>query len=226
MTRPRRPARVCSEAVSQPNQAESISVSVTLRGPVQPVDRNDHYEEPLFDALERAGLGGPGSGGGTLCGREGEIEEADFDVEVSSLDAIPLIVRILEEAGAPRGSELRYERRGEPVVVPFGAVEGVAVYLDGATQAPEVYASTSAGELADRLTEAMGDAGEVRGSWQGPRETALYLYGRDAEQLFARVLPVLRGYPLSRNARVVVRHGCRAPAPREVRLALAVGASE
>lgn len=208
--------------MSQPNQAESFSVNITIREPVQPIHRSERYEDPLYEALEEAGLGGPGDGAGTLCSKEGEIEEADFDVVATSLDAIPLIVRCLEEAGAPRGSVLSYERRGEAVTVPLGAVEGVAVYLDGVTHPAEVYESTSAQELADRLEAAMGDGGELRGSWQGPRETALYLYGRDAEQLFSLVEPVLRAYPLSQNARVVVRHG--APTPREVRLSMPVSA--
>jgi hypothetical protein len=211
--------------VSQPNQAESISVHITIREPVQPADRGDRYEDPLFEALERAGLGGPGDGGGTLCNQEGEIEEVDFDVEITSLDAIPVIARFLEHAGAPRGSELSYDRRGEPVVVPFGVVEGVAIYLDGVTLPQEIYDTTSAQELADQLTAVLGDDGELRASWQGPRETALYLYGRDAELVFARVEPVLRAYPLGRNARVVVRHGTRPPGPREVRLSAPVASA-
>ena len=104
--------------------------------------------DPWF---ERAGLGGPGDGGGTLCNQEGEIEEVDFDVEITSLDAIPVIARFLEHAGAPRGSELSYDRRGEPVVVPFGVVEGVAIYLDGVALPQEIYDTTSAQELAGSL---------------------------------------------------------------------------
>jgi hypothetical protein len=204
-----------STAANQPRT--SISVSVTLREHVQPIDRGDRYEDPLFEALEEAGLGGEGDGGGTLCGRDGEIEEADFDVELTSPKGIALIKQTLERAGAAKGATLAYERDGQEVVETFGITEGVAIYLDGVDQAQEVYESTSAQELLDQIETALGEDFDFRGSWAGPTETALYLYGLDAEQLFTTIEPVLRAYPLSRTARVIVRY--RAADAREVRLA-------
>lgn len=93
----------------------------------------------------------------------------------------------------------------------------LASYLDGVTLPKEVYTPTCLEELLEQLAVALGDDLDFRGSWQGPRETALYFYGLDAEQLFATVAPVLRATPLAQNARVVIRHLAKQGA-REVRL--------
>jgi hypothetical protein len=200
------------------NKQRPIEANVLIHEPIQPIDRGERYEDPVFEALESAGLGGPGDGAGSLCSKEGEIEEVDFDVQLGSLDAIPVVIRVLQERGAPKGSVLRYRHKRKAVEVRFGVTEGVAIYLDGVTQPREVYATTSAQELLDKLLAALDGTAEFRGSWQGPRETSLYFYGDDAEHIFAKVVPVLREYPLSRNARVIVRHGSKANRPREVQL--------
>lgn len=196
------------------------AVSVTLWEPVQPISRGERYEDPLFEALEKAGLGGPGDGGGSLCSEAGEIEQVDFDVEVATLDAIPTIVRVLEKAGASRGSELRFERNGKKVTRKFGVTEGLAIYLDGVGLPRAVYKACTPKELLDRVMAALGDdpGGEFRGSWQGPRETSIYLYGADAERMLTAIEPTLLAYPLSRNARIVIRYGNPACHPREIRL--------
>jgi hypothetical protein len=195
-----------------------IEVNILIHEPIKPVPCGERYENPVFEALASVGLGGPGDGAGSLCSKEGEVEEVDFDVELTSLDGIPVIIKTLEDRGAPKGSVVRYEHDGKDVEVLFGVSEGVAVYLDGVNQPKEVYASTSAEELLDKLMAALDGAAEFRGSWQGPRETSLYFYGEDAEHIFERVEPVLREYPLSRNARVIIRHGSKANRPRKLTL--------
>jgi hypothetical protein len=59
---------------------------------------------------------------------------------------------------------------------------------------------------------------EIRGSWQGPRETSIYIHCSDAEKLYQVIEPVLRANPGCQNARVIVRDGNPALGPREVRL--------
>jgi hypothetical protein len=197
-----------------------IAINVTMWEPILPLDRGERYEDPVFEALEQAGLGAEGDGGGSLCSPDGEIKQIDFDVEVTTYEAIPLITRVLEDAGAPKGSELRFERDGEQVVVPFGVTEGIAIYLDGIGRSAEVYASITAQQLVDSLIDALNPipGGELRSSWKGPRETALYIYGTDAEEMFAKIEPVLRACPLSHNARVVVRHGNPRLRPGEIKI--------
>lgn len=187
--------------------------------PIQPLARGERYDDPLQEALERAGVGEV-SGGGSQIDQTLGVAWACVDIELADLDALDLVKRVLEEAGAPRGSELQYEVEGEPRVMPFGVTEGLAIFLDGIGLSDAVYAKCSCDELADQLEVALSHdpVGEIRGSWQGPEETALFVYGRDAEWMFSAVEPVLRAYPLCQNARVVVRLGSPELAPREIRL--------
>lgn len=59
---------------------------------------------------------------------------------------------------------------------------------------------------------------KIRGWWQGPRETSIYIHGADAEKLYEALRPVLLANPGCQNARVVVRDGNPTFGPREVRL--------
>ncbi len=138
-----------------------------------------------------------------------EIEFVDLDLELANLgEAVELAKRVLEEAGAPVGSELRFDRDGCDVAIPFGTQEGLAIYLDGVTLPDAVYQSTNINELADQISARIAPiGGAIRGSWAGPTETSIYIYGPSAEDAFARLEPLLRTYPLCQNARVVVRHG-------------------
>lgn len=193
-------------------------VTATLWEPIEPIDRGERYEDPLQAALEPDELGVV-TGGGSQLTDEGEIANVDLDLSLANLDAaLELAKRVLEEAGAPRGSELRFERDGRQVVVPFGTREGLAIYLDGVDLPDSVYAECSLDELAEHIAAALGGDGEIRGSWGGPRATSLYLYGPDAEAMFTRLQPVFASYPLCQNARVVIRHGNPALGPRTVRL--------
>ena len=49
----------------------------------------------------------------------------------------------------------------------------------------------------------VGSEGRVVSHWGGPRETALYLYGRSAATMLARIRPFLDTYPLCDKARIV-----------------------
>lgn len=215
---PKAKARPTPKATRKPKAtATPIAVNITLVEPLPPSERSERYEDPLFELLEAGGLGGPGDGGGTLCSQDGEVQEADFDVEITSFAALAVIRRFLAETGAAKGSTLRYQRDGEDVEEPVGITEGVAIYLDGVSLPPEVYTPTCLEELLEQLAAALGDDLDFRGAWQGPRETAMYFYGLDADQLFATIEPVLRAAPMAQNARVVIRHLAREGA-REVRL--------
>ena len=46
----------------------------------------------------------------------------------------------------------------------------------------------------------------------------MFFFGSDAEDMFARVEPVLRKLPIGQIARVVIRHGKKSLNPREVRM--------
>lgn len=206
------------KAAAKARQPRTFHATARIWEPIMPVDRGARYEEPLDRALRRARLGSV-EGGGTMLAENREIEFVD--VEMSLHDVAGVVDRakeLLEECGAPRGSELSFEKDGEDCVVPFGKAEGVAVYLDGINLPKAVYESTDVNVLADLLTNAMKGKGELRGSWAGPKETALYLYGANAEKLFKSVEKVLRAYPLCQNARVVVRNGRSMLKPKMLRI--------
>jgi hypothetical protein len=95
--------------------------------PVQPIDRGFRYEDPLQAALEQAGVGEV-SGGGCAMSEELGVEYAGVDIELATLDALDLVKRVLEDAGAPKGSELQYQVDGESRTMPFAIAEGVAVF--------------------------------------------------------------------------------------------------
>ncbi|HVV84934.1 MAG TPA: hypothetical protein VHE35_17845, partial [Kofleriaceae bacterium] len=58
--------------------------------------------------------------------------------------------------------------------------------------------------------------GELDGNDVGPDGATIYMYGPDAERLFAVVHRTLRAYPLCRGARVVIRRGGPGAEEREV----------
>jgi hypothetical protein len=80
-----------------------------------------------------------------------------------------------------------------------------------------VYADLDFEQVVEEIGTAAGPD-SFRGFWQGPEETALFLFGPDAEDMFARVDPVLRRLPIGQNARVVIRQGKPSLTPREVRM--------
>lgn len=143
---------------------------------IEPLDRGSRYEDPLGAALGERGLGEV-TGGGSQLTRSGEIEFADVELRVTSVDeAIPVIVASLEASGAPVGAELIGEAG---VLREFGRQQSVAVYLDGTSLPDEVYAELDFEQVVNELATAAGD-GSFHGYWQGRTETGLFFFGPDA----------------------------------------------
>jgi len=195
------------------------SVYAKLWDSIKPIARGKRYEDPLDAALKPGGLGEV-SGGGSSVDDEHGIQYVGVDIDLASLDSLDLVRRVLEEAGAPKGSELQFERDGHAETIPFGVTERVTLWLDGTTLPDEVYQRFSTEELAEQIKAAMSfdPTAGIRGSWKGPRETSIYLHAADAEKLFQALEPVLLASPACQNARVIVRDGNPAQHPREVRL--------
>ena len=193
------------------------SVVVTIWEHIEPIDRGDRYEEPLFAAIEG---NGDVLGGGSQFSPKTGIEFVNIEIELASLDSISLVKSTLEAQGCPKGSEIRYTVAGRDVIDEFGVTECVGVFLDGIGLPDEVYRKTDINELAERLSDALGENGKIRSSWAGETETSIFVFGSNAEEIFSRIEPVLNTYPLCRNARVVIRHGKPSLNPREVRVPL------
>lgn len=101
-----------------------------------------------------------------------------------------------------------------------GAQQAVLVHLDGVGLPDHVYKECDLATLEDRLVEAIasGRIGEFDGNEVGERETTLFMYGPDAERLFAGIEAILRDYPLCRGARVEIRRGGPGAEHRELLL--------
>ena len=171
-----------------------------LNDRARPMDRGDLYEDPLDEFLQAGGLGSV-SGGGTQLGDLGEIAYCDVEIEWEGPvdEAKTVIVRELEKCGAPRGSKLLIDDEE----IEFGQLEGLGVYLNGSDLPKEVYSQCDANHVYEQFEQLLGDRGSIHSHWQGPTETALYLYGPSFEEMLGLVSGFIGSYPLCERARCV-----------------------
>jgi hypothetical protein len=101
----------------------------------------------------------------------------------------------------PKGSRLIWNDGASGLE--FGSFEGLAVYLNGTDLPDSVYEQSDFGFVYEEFGRLLGNEGRVVSHWQGPTETALYLYGRCADTMLARIRPFLDTYPLCAKARIV-----------------------
>ena len=175
---------------------------------IEPLNRGARYEDPLRDALSTRALGVV-TGGGSQLTPDAEIGYVDVEIALADLDeALDVAKQVLEEAGAPVGSQLLYRDNGDDVARELGTQEGLAVYLDGTGLPDEVYASTDIDALMERFAAAVESVGGgLRSVWNGPNETALYHYGPSADAMAVALQPVFDEFPICQNARLIIRQG-------------------
>jgi hypothetical protein len=173
-----------------------------LNARLRPLDRGSHYEDPLEEVLAVQAPGCAITGGGTQLGvdREPVFSDIDLDVEGDPNEVLALVIATLEAAGAPKGSKARTDAGDE---IFFGVTEGVAIYLNGTDLADEVYANSDGHAVIAALNERLGPEGSVQSYWDGPRETALYLYGPSAAQIADLIVDVLARFPEAERCRIV-----------------------
>lgn len=184
------------------SQALSGYVVAQLNARLQPLHRGEYFEDPLDAELRKAGYGEV-SGGGTLQDQVGEIEYCDIEVLLKDAPpaSIDLIVATLERLGAPKGSKLHIEPESRELAL--GTAEGLAIYLNGTDLPDDVYRSCDPNVVYDEFNRLLGSAGRVLSYWQGPRETALYLYGTSCAEMQSRIVGFLATYPLCQRSRTV-----------------------
>src|SRR5262245_10045020 len=181
--------------------AEPILAYAKLNARILPLDRGDRYADPLAEALAGNGYAEI-TGGGTGQFPNGEIDYCGIDLDLFDVaNGVPFICDFLAGRGAPRGSALEYEENGQRVEVPFGFLEGLAIYLNGTDLPAEVYETCDVNELYAELSRLLGDRGDIQGHWQGPTETALYLYGYSVEEMQSLIADFVATYPLCQRAR-------------------------
>jgi hypothetical protein len=183
---------------------------------VEPIDRGNRYEDPLQAVLDETNTGRV-TGGGSQLNELGGIDYAEIELELSNLDeALRIVSAALEKSGAPKGSELIHAEDAR-VLREFGTHECLAIYLDGTSLPDDVYANLDFDAVVSEIATAAG-RDSYHGCWQGSEETGIFFFGANADDMFARVEPVLRDLPIGQNARVVIRHGKPSLNPREVRM--------
>jgi hypothetical protein len=200
--------------------SEPAFVVATLWEYIEPLARGDRYEDPLNEVLEAQNLGEI-CGGGTQLSDKCGIEFVDIEIEVNDLKSgLAVAKETLEAQGAPKGSVFRFTEQGVQKTLDFGVTECLAVFLDGIGLPASVYKASDINILAALFNDFLSkdQSGEIRSCWVGPNETAIFLFGADAEKIHAALEPVLNSYPLCQNARIVIRHGNPSLEPRELRL--------
>ncbi len=177
-------------------------VTARLNAKVQPIDRGDYYEDPLTETLKAADLGEVTGGGTQMSGEPCGIEFCDLEICVHNAreETLAVIIKRLNELGAPKGSRLIIESTG--IQIPFGVTEGIAIYLDGTGLADEVYRDCDVNHVIDEFDRLLSGRGAFRGYWEGERETALFCYGASYQEMKSALAPFLAGYPLCAGARI------------------------
>jgi hypothetical protein len=96
----------------------------------------------------------------------------------------------------------------------------VLVHIDGVGLPDQVYEECDLATLEARLSEALTSRGlgDVDGDEMRDETSVVFMYGPDAEGMFASIEPVLRAYPLCQGARVEIRRGPPGSSCREVRI--------
>jgi hypothetical protein len=180
-----------------------IDVTAEFNHKIGPIDRGDRYEEPLADALLKNGYGET-DGGGSLVSKEGEIDFIDVHMLLTSPElSIPFVIQFLETQGAPKGSKIHIREGSEVRIIPFGVREGFAVYLDGVNLPDEVYKTSDINVVISEIDNRLAGHGGIEGHWQGPTETALYIYGDSIAIMKPLIADFLASYPLCKGARIV-----------------------
>jgi hypothetical protein len=177
-------------------------VIARLNDRAMPLDRGDIYEDPLDDILQEKGIGEV-SGGGTQLKPNGEIEYCDVEIDLVNVSAVTVseLTITLEKLGAPKGSKLLINGGNEEI--PFGKLEGLAVYLNGTDLPKSTYKECDVNYVYSEFNRLLEGIGGVHSYWQGPTETALYLYGNSVEQMKSVLRDFLDTYPLCEKARLI-----------------------
>lgn len=167
----------------------------------QPIERGDLYEDPLQELMAAAGIGEV-TGGGTQVGATGEITSCDIEMRTQDTKqaTVRAVIEMLEKLGAPKGSKLLIEA-GEDI--PFGKLEGLAVYLNGADLPDHVYQECDSNHVFEEFNRLLAGDGSIHSTWQGPTETAFYLFGTSYEEMCRRLSGFIGSYPLCQKARLV-----------------------
>lgn len=95
--------------------------------------------------------------------------------------------------------------------------QALFIRLDGQSLPAAIYEEYRLSGFEDQLEVALGGIGQLDGHARGPTDTIIYLYGRDAEEMYHAVERVLKTHPLAQGASVTIRKGPPGTARHEIR---------
>ncbi|HEX8956504.1 MAG TPA: hypothetical protein VF798_09525 [Burkholderiaceae bacterium] len=172
-----------------------------LNARLQPMHRGELFEDPLEEAMQAEHIGNV-TGGGFQLGVTREIQFRDIEIELHGEreTSIGTIIAKLEALGAPKQSKLKFA--GESREIEFGRSEGLGLYLNGSDLAPEVYETGDVNFVYSELDRLTSGLGKVMSYWEGPSETAFYLYGASFDKMKENIQILLDEYPLCQRCRV------------------------
>ena len=128
---------------------------------------------------------------------------SDCEVEIQLTSVAPevldAVAQQLQSAGAPKGSVLTHSDGAE---LPLGRQEGLAVYLNGTDLPDETYRDCDVNFIFSEFDRLLEGQGAVHSYWQGPTETALYVYGASYYGMQAALAEFIASYPLCARARL------------------------
>ena len=173
-----------------------------LNAKLQPLDRGEYFEDPLEAVLAREGWGEL-DGGGTMQEESGEIKYCDIAVLVTQAndESAASLIKSLEALGAPKGSKVTASPSGKEYQ--FGVTEGLAVYLNGTDLPEDTYKECDSNFVFSEFERLLGSNGRVLSHWQGPTETALYMYGASFQSMKDALSSFIESYPLCDKCRIV-----------------------
>jgi hypothetical protein len=190
--------------MEQADTIQEYSLTLQLNARLQPIDRGDLFEDPLIEWLEESNLGYI-TGGGTALGELGEVSECDIGIALyrNDQETMAKLFEFVESLGAPKGSKVFLAGENDEVQqLAIGLAEGLALYLNGTDLPDEVYETGDINTLYNDLSQAIEQIGAIFSHWNGPRETAFYLYGVSFERLRAAIEPMIQAYPLCQKCRI------------------------
>jgi len=177
-----------------------VIIVVTLNARLQPMHR--HELEDAFDAIaEREKIPAKIAGGGTLLEKNNEITNCDIEVEINNLNnsIIESVKSLFSAMLAPKGSYLTLP---DGKKIPFGEHEGLGLYMNGTDLPEEVYKTCDSNFVYSECEKLIEGVGTINSHWQGPTETALYMYGKNFEEMKSRISSFVAEYPLCQKCRI------------------------
>jgi len=177
-------------------------VTISLNARLQPVHRGD-LEDAFAEVCRKHGIEAAVVGGGTLMEENGEVKECDIEIKLDDLNEknIETIKGLFEAMLAPKGSYMTIHGKNEKI--PIGKHEGLGLYLNGTDLPAEIYKSCGANFVYQECQRLLEGIATVDSHWQGPTETAIYMYGKNFAAIERAIQPLIESYPLCQKSRVV-----------------------